>query len=83
MKQETLILTDDDFYNSPTGRTLRGGSKMLFESSLVIKLNRDHSFSNPSIEIIKNRNGLSKKEIIAQQLGSDKRLLLIIEYEKI
>jgi hypothetical protein len=71
MKKE-LILTEDDFYTSPSGRTLRGGSKMMYESSLVVLMKR-----NGEIEVLKDREGRTVEEI-KSYLEFDERLILAL-----
>jgi hypothetical protein len=72
-----LILTDDDVYFTPSGncriRGSSGGMKMLYESELIIKLNRDGS-----CEVIKDRFGLSKEQIELEINQPDERLLLML-----
>ena len=68
-----LILTEEDFYQSPTGRTLRGGSRRMYEHELIIYKKRDGSY-----EVMKDRFGLSKTEIEMELEGIDNRLLLMI-----
>lgn len=67
-----LILTEDDFYQSPTGRTLRGGSRRLYEVDLAVVIKRDGE-----IEILKDRFGLSKEEI-RNIVEFDERLILAL-----
>jgi hypothetical protein len=67
-----LILTEDDFYTSPTGRTLRGGNRRLYEVELAVLVKRNGDF-----EILKDRFGLSKDEV-RSILEFDERILLAL-----
>jgi hypothetical protein len=67
-----LILTEDDFYWSPTGPTLRGGSRRLYDAELAVKLMRDGSYV-----VLKDRFGLSPSEIEREIGLCDNRLLLL------
>lgn len=71
MKKE--ILTDDDFYSTHCGRYLKAGNQRLYESELVVKLNRDGGY-----EVIKNRFGLTKQQIDLEINEPDERLLLML-----
>jgi len=68
-----LILTEEDFYSSPSGRTLRGGNKKMYDAELIIFQKSDGSY-----EVMKDRFGLSKTEIEMELEGIDNRLLLMI-----
>lgn len=71
---ETVVLTDNDYYMSSNGYHLRGGNRLLYEASLVIKMNR-----NGGYEVIKDREGLTNEQIEAKiGLVPDKRLLLMM-----
>lgn len=66
-----LILTEDQFYQTQNGLAIRGGSSILYDAHLVVKLRRDGSY-----EVLKDRFGLSKEEIESEIYGPDERLLL-------
>ena len=80
MKKE-LFLTDDDFYRTWDGLALKGGNKMLYDASLVVKLEKDGNHT-----VLKDRYGLSKREL-AERVNEhiynvnaahlDRRLLLM------
>jgi predicted nucleotidyltransferase len=67
-----LILTEADFYWSPTGKTLRGGTRRLYDADLAVLVKRDGD-----IEILKDRAGRSKEEVKAL-LEFDERLILAL-----
>jgi len=71
MKKE-LILSEDDFYMSPTGRTLRGGIRRLYDVDLAVVVKRDGS-----IEVLKDREGRTPEEVKAH-LEFDERLILAL-----
>lgn len=71
MKKE--ILTEDDFYCSFNGLSLRGGNRRLYDAELVVKILRDGSY-----EVIKDRFGLSKEQIEDEISKPDERLLLMM-----
>ena len=68
-----LILTEDDFYQSPTGRTLRGGSRKLYDVDLAVMVKR-----NGEIEVLKDRFDLSKEEV-QRIVEFDERSLLMLQ----
>lgn len=68
-----LILTKDDFYQSPTGRTLQGGSRKLYDVDLAVMVKR-----NGEIEVLKDRFDLSKDEI-RDIIEFDNRVLLMLQ----
>jgi hypothetical protein len=69
---KTLILTEDDFYQSSTGRTLRGGTRQLFNADLAVVIKCDGE-----IEVLKDRFSLSKEEIRII-VEFDERILLML-----
>jgi hypothetical protein len=72
--KKTLVLNDDDFYHTSNGLHLRGGNRMLYEASLVVKFNRDGGY-----EVLKDRFGLDKEQIESEiGLIPDQRLLLML-----
>ncbi len=68
-----LILTEDDFYQSSTGRTLRGGYRKLYDVELAVVVK-----DNGEIEVLKDRFGLSKEEI-RDIVEFDERILLMLQ----
>ena len=71
---ETVVLTNSDYYKTANGYQLKGGSRLLYEASLVIKMNR-----NGGYEVIKDREGLTNEQIeVKIGLVPDKRLLLMM-----
>jgi hypothetical protein len=71
---ETLILKEEDFYRTANGLALKGGNRILYEASLVIKFNRDGGY-----EVVKDRYGQTKEEIETKiGLMPDQRLLLML-----
>jgi hypothetical protein len=71
MKKE--ILTEDDFYQSATGQTLRGGNRRMYNAELVVKIMRDGTY-----EVLKDRFGLSSSEVENEIGLIDNRLLLMM-----
>jgi hypothetical protein len=69
---KTLILTDEDFYTSPTGQTIRGGHKRLYDADLVIHMKDDGDF-----DILKDRRQLTKDEV-RNIINFDDRILLAL-----
>ena len=69
---KTLILTEDDFYQSQTSKTLRGGTRQLYNAELAVVIKRDGE-----IEVLKDRFGLSKDEI-RDIVEFDERILLML-----
>ena len=67
-----VFLTDDDFYQTANGLQVRGGSKIMYDAHLVVKLGKDGGY-----EVIKDRFGLSKEELEKEIYGPDERLLLM------
>jgi hypothetical protein len=67
-----LILTDEDFYNAPHGRCIRGGNSRLYEAELVVYMK-----DNGDFEIVKDRFGMSKDEI-RSIIEFDERILLAL-----
>jgi hypothetical protein len=71
---KTLVLNDSDFYYTPNGLMLRGGSRMMYDAELVVKFNRHGEY-----EVLKDRFGLDKEQIEAEiGLIPDERLLLML-----
>ncbi len=68
-----LILTEDDFYQSPTGRTLRGGWQKLYHVDLAVIVKR-----NGEIEVLKDRFDLLKEEV-RSIVEFDERSLLMLQ----
>jgi hypothetical protein len=68
-----LILTEDDFYYSPTGRFLRGGDRPMYNADLVVYVKKDGSY-----EVLKDRFDLSKEEV-RSIVEFDERSLLLLQ----
>jgi hypothetical protein len=73
---DKLFLTDDHFYPSFDGLKLKGGERVMYQASLVIKLDK-----NGNHKVLKDRYGLTQDEInaeIEKHLNPvDNRLLLM------
>jgi len=67
-----LILTENDVYQSPYGREIRGGSRKLYEAELAVLVKRDGSF-----EVIKDHVGLSNDEIRREIEGTPDNTILL------
>ncbi len=70
-----LILTDDDFYNGPNGKEIRGGTRRLrrlHEHDLIIHVKNSGDF-----EVLKDREARSQEEI-KDILDFDERIILAI-----
>jgi hypothetical protein len=76
MKEKILILTPDDFYDTPYGKLPRGRSKRFYDAHLVVSV--DHN--GDILEVLKDReyHPIDKiEEIIG--LRKDRRLLLLCQ----
>jgi hypothetical protein len=76
MKEKTLILTPDDFYDTAYGKVPRGGSKRFYDAHLVVSVDHDGNI----LEVLKDRDD-HPIEKIEEILGlrKDRRLLLLCQ----
>lgn len=74
--EKTLILTPDDFYLGAHGDFIRGGSRRLFDATLVVLVDHDGQI----VDVLKNRYGYSREEVEEIIRGrKDRRLLLFCQ----
>jgi hypothetical protein len=74
---DKVFLTDDNFYQSFDGPKIKGGERVMYQASLVIRLGK-----NGNHKVLKDRYGLTEDEInaeIEKHLNPvDNRLLLLM-----